>query len=133
MRPFPKAEPQEVSNKGKKRRKAAILTDTPGKRATEEEKKPREEKKNKKATGQKRMDLEINKNNKARVMKRKLLHTEISSKKDDDEVYWCLVCGIQYKAGEDWVQCLKCELWSHFACSGHNTQYVCTDCDDDSD
>jgi hypothetical protein len=44
-----------------------------------------------------------------------------------------LVCGIQYKAGEGWVQCLKCELWAQFACSGHNTLYMCTDCDDDSD
>jgi hypothetical protein len=62
------------------------LTDTPEKRAIEEEKK------NKKATVQKRMDLEINKNSKTRGMKRKLGHTEISNKNDDD--YWCLVCGI---------------------------------------
>jgi hypothetical protein len=59
---------------------------------------------------QKRMDLEINKNNKTWGMKRKLGHTDTSSNKHDDD-YWCLVCGIQYKAGEDWVQCLKCELW----------------------
>jgi DNA-directed RNA polymerase subunit RPC12/RpoP len=73
-------------------------------------------------------------------MKRKFGLTKISSNKnddddddDDDDDYRCLVCGTQYKTGEEWVQCLKCELWSHFACSGHNTHYVCTDCDDDSD
>jgi hypothetical protein len=61
VRPFPRAEPRNVSNRGKNKRKAAILTGTPEKRITEEEKKLREENKSKKPTVQKQMDLESTK------------------------------------------------------------------------
>jgi hypothetical protein len=57
-----------------------------------------------------------NENNKTRGMLRKL-GLQISSNQDDVG-YSCLVGGIQCKAGEDLVQCQKCELWSRVAVQG---------------
>ncbi|KAK6191646.1 hypothetical protein SNE40_003282 [Patella caerulea] len=39
VRPFPKAGPRKISSKGRSRRKSAILTNTPVKKAIEEEEK----------------------------------------------------------------------------------------------
>jgi hypothetical protein len=61
------------------------------------------------ATVRERKDMENKGTNKTRGMRRKRGLNKICQKDDDDDC-WCLVC-------EDWVQCQKCELWSHFACS----------------
>jgi hypothetical protein len=116
--PLSNAGPRKVSNRGKHRRKAVILTDTSEKRATEEEKT------NKKETVQKRTAINTNKNNKrafCKIVKRRRRRP------------WCLAGAKRCKTGEDWVQCMKCQLWSHVACSEYDTHYACMVCRNDSD
>jgi hypothetical protein len=61
---------------------------------------------------QKMMDSGVNTSNNTRGIGL----TEISSNKGEGEC-WYMVCGIQYKAGEDWVQCRKCEDTTRNTCA----------------
>jgi hypothetical protein len=80
-------------------------------------------------TVQKRTAIITKKKNKRQGTKMKLELSESSSK--EDSCY--LVCAERYKTAEGQVQCMKCELWSHVACSRYDTHYVRIDCGDDSD
>jgi microcystin degradation protein MlrC len=100
---FPKAGRRKVVNRVKQRRKETGLADTPEKRII------REEKTNKKSTLHKRKTVETKKKNKEKGTKRKLKLCD-SSSNDGGGASWCLVCAEEYKASEDWVQCLKYEL-----------------------
>lgn len=149
VRPFPKAT-RTKCNKGRKKRKAAILTDTPEKMALAEEQDKRKDKKIKDKNGKqksepdkkengkssRRLDKATKKINKQKTIKRKLRYDQDSS--DDDESF-CLVCMEPYtnsKAGEQWIQCVMCKGWSHEECiymQPHGS-YICQNCDsDDSD
>lgn len=86
-------------NKGRRKRKSAILTDTPEKDAIEDEKK--------KSTKKAKFQRDKIKNKKKKSITRKVLQ---SSSDDDD--YNCLICCEAYSEslpGENWVQCQVCK------------------------
>lgn len=132
VRPFPKAGMRKVTKRGRKKRRCAILTDTPEKTALEEEKKNQvsrpTKKQGKSIKKYKGDDHSTNvRGQKSVGVKRKLQYCESSSSEEDEETY-CLNCNEMYKNDEEWVQCLKCKLWSHWSCANKNAFYVCSDC-----
>lgn len=125
IRPYPKALPRKLTNRGRKTKKSTIYTDTPEKEAIRQE---FEEKQRRERA--KLMKNKVNgKKGKGKTHKKKTL---ISS--DDKEEYFCLVCVANYsdsRPGEKWVQCQgKCRLWSHLECTDGGHYYICHDCDD---
>lgn len=80
--PLPKAGPRKINRRGRKKLKSAILTDTPIKRDIEEELKLREEKKQRKESGNKKL---VTKLTKVQKVKRKVLASS-SSSSDDSEL-----------------------------------------------
>ena len=123
VKPHPKAAPQNIPHMPRKnqarRRKAAILTDTPEKQALEKESQIKELKKRKNAAGC-RKKASTKKSNKT---KRRI---EMEFEPDNTEVF-CLVCMEAYsnsKPGEQWIQSMDCGNWSHFECTGISTLYL---------
>ena len=126
VKPHPKAAPRKQRKNQTRRRKAAILTDTPEKQALEMESQIKELKKRKNAAGC-RKKASTRKSNKT---KRRI---EMEFEPDNTEVF-CLVCMEAYsnsKPGEQRIQCMDCGNWSHFACTGVSTNekyYICDNC-----
>jgi hypothetical protein len=133
LKPHPVAPPRSSTN-GRKRRKPAILTDTPEKKMLREEKKKSFDKKKKKDQLPKRRSVkkirEIKKKKDVKKAKRHLQYT-------DDADSTCLVCMERWSASrpnEGWIQCGGCKNWSHEECTGvSNDHYICHHCDSDSD
>lgn len=127
-RPFPKASPRKTLNRGRKKRKSTIYTDTPEKeditKETEEKDRKKQAKRVKKQLGGK--NKEKSKNNKRQ--------NKESSTDDEPEEYFCLVCVESYshsRSGEDWVQCYGCRLWAHEACTAADAIYLRHNCESD--
>ncbi|KAB0790058.1 hypothetical protein PPYR_15621, partial [Photinus pyralis] len=92
VRPFPKAEQRKPSTRGRKKRKSAVLTDTPEKDELEAEQNSRKSKKTK----------EIQKK-KVEKAKRKVM---VESDDSSDEECFCLVCTEPFsrsKPKEKWI------------------------------
>ncbi|KAH3736339.1 hypothetical protein DPMN_042902 [Dreissena polymorpha] len=137
VRPHPKAPPRK-GKIGPRKRKTAILTDTPEKNAIEDALRRREQRKNKPTS--KRPDTTKSvtkaKQKKKKPIKRK--YDDIDS--SDEEDCYCLICVEPYsnsRSREKWIQCVACKYWAHEECTavskGH--VFVCQNCesDDDSD
>lgn len=128
IQPYPKAGRRKPSSKGRKRRKSAILTDTPVKQQLEKEKNKAESSKKlfqKRGTRGGKTSGPM-KNNAA---KRRKIIQESSS---DDEECFCLVCVEPFsnsRPKETWVKCVKCNKWAHDACTSGQAIYVCQNCD----
>lgn len=123
VKPFPKSARKDKPSRGRKKRKSAILTDTPEKEALEEE-----QNKRKKIT----KDPVIKK--KREGAKKKVCIE--SSEEEDEGEYFCLVCCDNYnhsKPGENWLMCRKCKLWSHEQCTEGELPYICHNCNSDDD
>lgn len=126
VRSYPKAGPRKAAKTNKRKRKVAILTDTPEKNALEEQqnKTTKKVKKPKKNMGKKR---------KKGVCK-KILQ---SSEESDDDDYSCLICCEGYAEslpGENWIQCQACREWAHTKCvPGAGLTFVCVNCNNDND
>ena len=126
LKPHPKAAPRKQRKNQTRRRKTAILTDTPEKQALEKESQIEELKKRKSVAGC-RKKASTRKSNKT---KRRI---EMEFKPDNTEVF-CLVCMEAYsksKPGEQRTQCMDCGNWSHFECTGGSTNekhYICDNC-----
>lgn len=123
--PLPKSAPRTESGKGRKRRKAAILIDTPEKSLLEDEKRKTEEKKcnsvkkhvfGKKGKGKK----------KAEVQRKQ------ESSSEEDETH-CLACDIVYNDNEEWVQCRQCRMWAHWDCAKKDPLCICINCKSDNE
>ncbi|KAJ8411099.1 hypothetical protein AAFF_G00181340 [Aldrovandia affinis] len=107
LRPFPKARPRKV-DAVRRKRKTAILTDTPVKRDLEEQK----------ANTKKRL-FEKSEKQQSKSPAPKKSRKRRSKSDDDDEDedgYFCLVCVESYikrRPGEVWIQCQYCKQWAH--------------------
>lgn len=155
VRPLPKAAPRLITNnRGKKRRKTAILTDTPEKQALEIEEKLRNDKKKKTSDKLKSKQSPISnlkkkpevrklvsdssdeeplikKIAKKRIIKRRRKKTTDSETSSEEDKTACLVCDEIYDNNneiEDWLQCTKCKMWAHGNCAKHDPFYVCINC-----
>lgn len=155
VRPFPKAVPRlTTNNRGRKRRKTAILTDTPEKRALEDEERIRNEKNRNKIEKASGSNQSMKSNVKKRPEVRKLVNdssdeeslmkkiknksrkrvykkvADSESSSEDDNTA-CLVCDELYDENnvtEDWLQCTQCKRWAHGKCAKDNPFYVCLNC-----
>lgn len=135
IRPLPKAPPRLVGrNKGRKR-KTAVLTDTPEKDALAEEhanKKKKKEiettKKGKgKCTGQGKQAKRTTKN----PAKRRVLQDDDTS--DEEQDWYCIICCDAYSNSaprEKWIQCIECKNWAHSQCidDEESPAFVCPNC-----
>ena len=132
VRPHPAAPPRKSATI-RKRRHAAILTDTPEKDALRQEKMNRvsKKKKNKKEKAKtsktkqkrKRKEHENQAEPNAKKAKRNLQYN------DDAE---CLVCTGKWseaRPNETWVECTICKGWSHEDCVADGSGYICHRCD----
>lgn len=121
VRPLPKAGERKPSSRGRKKRKSAVLTDTPEKDALEAEQNNLVSKKGKEIIKQK-----------VKKVKRKV----VEESDESDEECLCLVCTESYsksKPKEKWVKCTHCKLWSHEDCTDGRFPYICHHCESDSD
>lgn len=134
VRPHPKAPPRKSNGSNKRRRRTAILTDTPEKQAIEFEHKERMKKQHKKQTQQN----QAGKGKKpSKVTKRKTKLTVLTASDDEDDCY-CLVCVEPYsnsRSREKWIKCNGCNGWAHLDCTDvtGNGLYICQNCDSDDD
>lgn len=119
IQPFPKAGKRIQTRKGRKRRKAAVLTSTPELSILKDE----HIKKTKK----------VNIKSKKKVTK-KLLVEDTSDEDEEKDDCLCLMCCKSYSnslPGEEWVQCMKCKLWAHVKCINDKIMFVCRNCNSD--
>lgn len=149
IRPLPKAPPRITSNR-KRAKKSAILTDTPEKNALEEEHNIREMKKRKitskhqnkenkrdkgkgKGKGKGKAKGNVNKDEKVRKVKKRILN-ESNSSNDD---YFCIICGASYNedtSGGEWIECISCKDWAQAGCiKGDITVFCCLNCNSDDE
>lgn len=134
LRPLPQAGPRSETNKGRKKRKTAILTDTPEKNLIEQEHQQRNKVKKMVLQANSRESKEKSSakgKGKGKKTKKALKEKENES---DDADYFCLVCLENYsRPNEKWIQCTECEMWSHLECVDDDKGYVCHHCDSDLD
>lgn len=98
----------------KRKRKSAILTDTPIKNELEKQQKIR------------KIKPKIPKKKKVKG-KQKRQRTS-SSEEDESEDVLFLICFKPWfasKPNEEWVQCTKYKLWTHTKCEGLKVQFYC--------
>lgn len=130
VRPLPKAGPRK-STINRKRRRTAILTDTPEKENLRKE----QEIANKKKTKGVNKKTKVTK--KVEQVKKALLQETNSNSSSDDE-YFCLICCENYRdsvPGESWIQCNLCKNWAHKKCISNRgcIYFVCNNCDSEND
>ncbi|RZF35666.1 hypothetical protein LSTR_LSTR014850, partial [Laodelphax striatellus] len=125
--PFPKAgERKKPTGKDTRKRKTAILTDTPVKMKIEEEVARVKQKKSKKETakGKKQQNRAVGPRKKLKLA---------SSSEDEDDDCFCIVCLDSFKnskSREKWIQYIECKNWAHELCTpGPNNFHVCHNCD----
>lgn len=114
VRPFPKAPPRKEGNRGKRKRKSAVYTDTPEKEKIRAEYEAKQVQKVKKKLGSSNPKTNSYKKNKSKEEDRK------ENSDSEDEECFCLVCLEPYstsKPGEKWVQC---KSWAHEQCTQQN-------------
>ena len=132
IRPLPKAPARQQSTRGRKKRKSAILTDTPEKTALEEEFRNSKSKKSKGQKCKTKLIAEKPTTRKSIKSKKRTANTEPS----DDEEWFCLICVEPYsnsRAGEKWIKCVSCAEWAHEECTPAGKIFVCQNCDSDNE
>lgn len=147
MRPYPKAGLRKQSNRGRKRRSAAILTDPIvleqlRKEQEEAARKKTENENRKKAAAIKKLAKELQMSvdrpiskagessgvKKPRGRPKKVIY-ESSSESDDDTLMECCECHEILKLLPTNRKCTKCPNHAHAHCAGKkNPIYVCTGC-----
>ncbi|XP_050507964.1 uncharacterized protein LOC126885437 [Diabrotica virgifera virgifera] len=117
LRPYPKAPPRKLGNRGRKTKKSAIYTDTPEKEAARKEYEERQKRLKNRRTKKKVLESSTGKviKNKGKGKAKKMKINTPS-----EEEYYCLICLEIYsvsRSGDSWIQCQgSCKQWSHVAC-----------------
>ena len=122
VRPFTKAPPRKTNQRGKKRGRSMILTDTPVKNALEAEAAKRKTK----VKGPTSRKV-------ARTLApKKQMKAAKGPKATEEDACECLVCDEPFgnsRPGEKWVSCTDCGKWAHEDCTSGDLCYVCHNCD----
>ena len=138
--PHPQAGERKSVKNARKRRHAAILTDTPEKQALEQEKtiiRKRGTTETRTTVSRKVGVNKANTKNKQKRRSSKKIITQPSVCPGSDEEDWfCIVCGEAYstahkKKDKEWIQCIVCKNWSHVACTDGDEHYMCENCESD--
>ncbi|KAG8259527.1 hypothetical protein J6590_011822 [Homalodisca vitripennis] len=130
--PIPKVK-ATTKRSNRKKRKTAILTESPYKRELMEAINEREEK-NRIKQEKARMRKNLKKLEKKKEQKNE---DNDDSDDDDDADCACLYCGEFYsKSVEGWVSCCRCKKWAHNSCAGIDSEddeavLLCELCDDE--
>ena len=122
VRPFTKAPPRKTNQRGKKRGRSIILTDTPVKNALEAEAAKR--KTNVKGPTSRKVARTLAPKKQVKAAKR--------PKATEEDACQCLVCDEPFgnsRPGEKWVSCTDCGKWAHEDCTSGDLCYVCHNCD----
>ena len=134
IRPHPKAPPREGKARNRKR-KTAILTDTPEKDAIEDALRRREQRKNKPSKRSKVSKVTPRSKPLKKKPAQRKKHVEESDSSENEDWY-CLICVEPYsnsKSREKWIQCIACKDWAHEECTAvsRGKMFVCQNCDSD--
>ena len=130
LAPLLKAPPRKKTRANNRKRKCAILTDSPEKNELERQQIEKEKRKRKPTAKQ------PVKRKKRKTLKRKAKSEENSSSEEDAR---CLICFDFYresKENEEWIQCIVCKKWFHLTCVNcpPSGSFICKNCySDDSD
>ena len=122
VRPFTKAPPRKTNQRGKKRGRSMILTDTPVKNALEAEAAKRKTKV--KGPTSRKVARTLAPKKQVKAAKR--------PKATEEDACQCLVCDEPFgnsRPGEKWVSCNDCGKWAHEDCTSGDLCYVCHNCD----
>ncbi len=122
VRPFTKAPPRKTNQRGKKRGRSMILTDTPVKNALEAEAAKRKTKV--KGPTSRKVARTLAPKKQVKAAKR--------PKATEEDACQCLVCDEPFgnsRPGEKWVSCTDCGKWAHEDCTSGDLCYVCHNCD----
>ena len=122
VRPFTKAPPRKTNQRGKKRGRSMILTDTPVKKALEAEAAKRKTKV--KGPTSRKVARTLAPKKQVKAAKR--------PKATEEDACQCLVCDEPFgnsRPGEKWVSCTDCGKWAHEDCTSGDLCYVCHNCD----
>ena len=122
VRPFTKAPPRKTNQRGKKRGRSMILTDTPVKNALEAEAAKRKTKV--KGPTSRKVARTLAPKKQVKAAKR--------PKATEEDACQCLVCDEPFgnsRPGEKWVSCTDCGKWAHDDCTSGDLCYVCHNCD----
>lgn len=132
VRPYPKAGERKTKSGGKRKRSTSILTDTPVKKALEDERNTAAKRKSVKKIPKTKKKSEDESKPKRKTKKKK----EDTKYEDDDDTI-CLYCLESFKdsrSREKWIQCRKCLMWAHEECAGGPHIFFecenCNSCDD---
>ncbi|GFS25268.1 tigger transposable element-derived protein 6-like protein [Elysia marginata] len=131
--PYPSAQRKSTATNDRRRRRSAILTDSPVKSQLQAAKKPRpvQTKRGGKISMPRLKTLMTGKGKQLQP-RRKAPSTSSSSSDDEENI--CLVCAEHFddsRSGENWVQCSGCKMWAHEDCSDIGSRsllYVCQNC-----
>nr|XP_053616775.1 uncharacterized protein LOC128678900 [Plodia interpunctella] len=146
IRPLPKAPPRKTNMNTRRKRKSAVLTDTPEKEALRmeyEEKMKKKQKKDDKGKekgkgkqkGKSKGKKSAKNKDEIERVKKRVLSSGSSDSDSESEEWYCLVCSEEYSQSKgNWVQCTVCKMWAHVGCVGGNTfSFVCINCNSDDD
>ena len=138
IRPYPKAGERSTTRRNQ-RGKTAILTSTPVRNSILEKTKA----KSKPTKAKKRLLMEnsINKHQPApkkgkKKPKPSKHQKQYDDSSDSDEEWPCLICGDTFansRSREKWIECIICKKWAHEECTTGDFQFVCPNCESESE
>jgi len=127
---LPKA---KLQNRRKRGKKSIIATESPYKFELEEKKKKEEE-----ALAKKKIRVDLKETLKSKTASKKSTKAfkkktdkDIKNKENDEQEYFCPLCGEKYiyPPDEDWIQCSVCKSWWHEQCSNFDKGiFLCDNC-----
>lgn len=130
LHPYPKAKERKNLLIRKKRR-TAILTDTPEKEELEREQRERDEKKRVKAESvTRKLKMKVAKKQ-CKQKSGKPSRARKYNSSSSDENCLSIVCLKPFSesfSGQEWIQCIICKKWAHTNCTYNEDNYICINC-----